>query len=87
MNDEGLNVENENENESNTENDSNNEQVDYDIETLNELAENFEFTDLQTTESDVPENNNLLTINESFNYNLVFLGLLLILLVSNLVKE
>ena len=85
MNDEDLNIENENEN--NSDNDNENDQSDYDIETLNELAENFEFTDLQTLESDVPENNNLLSLSESFNYNLVFLGLLLILLVSSLVKE
>ena len=85
MNDEDLNIENENENNSESEND--NEQDDYDIETLNELAENFEFIDLQSTESEIPDNNNLLTISESFNYNLVFLGLLLILLVSSLVKE
>lgn len=82
MNDDDINVENENESETEIENESES----YSIDEINELAESFEFNDLQAVESESPSNSvNLLS--ENFNYNLVFLGLLLILLVSNLVKE
>lgn len=85
MNDDELNTDIENENENEIDFESDNES-DIDIELLNELAENFQFSDLQSIESE-NESNNLLLTSENFNFNLVFLGLLLILLVNSLVKE